>query len=59
VRQPRENARARCRSSSRALPVATIAGVWLCTSCRNEAAVKKIDETKNVTASAVGPTADA
>ena len=49
-----------CRSSSRAVPVAaTAAGVWLCTSCQNEALVKKIEETKKVTASAVGPTADA
>ena len=34
-------------------------GDWLWTSCKNEAVVKKIDETKKVTASAVGPTADA
>ena len=51
--------RTRCRSSSRAVPVAATAGLWLCTSCQNEAVVKKIDETKKVTASAVGPTADA
>ena len=51
--------RTRCRSSSRAVPVATAAGVWLWTSCQNEALVKKIEETKKVTASAVGPTAAA
>ena len=48
-----------CRSSSRAVPVAATAGLWLWTSCQNDAVVKKIDETKKVTASAVGPTADA
>ena len=42
-----------------AVPVAAAAGLWLCTSCQNEALVKKIDETKKVTASADGPTADA
>ena len=51
--------RTRCRSSSCVVPDAATAGLWLCTSCQNDAVVKKIEETKKVTASAWGPTADA
>ena len=51
--------RTRCRSPSRAVPDAATDGLWLWTSCQNDAVVKKIDETKKVTASAWGPTADA
>ena len=49
----------RPRSSSRLVPAGAMAGDWLWRSCRNEAAVKKIDAMKNVTASGLGPTADA
>ena len=48
-----------CRSSSCAVPVAAARGLWLCTSCQNDAVVKKMDETKKVTASAFAPTAEA
>ncbi len=51
--------RTACRSSSRAVPVAAMAGLWLWTSWANDAAVKKIEATKNVSASASAPTAAA
>ena len=58
MRQPGQEADALPLVVARRARAAT-AGLWLWTSCQNEAVVKKIDETKKVTASALAPTADA